>query len=578
MIKKIEKAVDFLDKSKLWIVGIVIISLTFLPYILMGKGSVFDIHDQLDETILSYLLTGRYMFSGVNIYPEMMNGISASGMLPSAILFVPLYRIFDIFTAFVLQFYIVSVSAFIGMYGLIKKLTGSGGIALVIGILFALLPFKPVYGLSVVGVPLLILCFWNLHERRNIVLSMLGIVYFGLTTHLVLIGFVVLIYLAILVLYLLLKKKGMKKENIIFYLGFAVLTLTYVIVNFDLFVNLLFAHSDFVSHRVEFYHSTEGINVLRNIYNLLVYGEGTYAPSYHWYIAPVVLVVMVVYGIRYKKLQVEGKKLYKVLLGVEGLIIIHALLHGLFTSSLILDWQNKQSGVLHYFQFDRFSWIYPTLWWCAAGISFGIIWKDLLIRSKVIKIIIFLIVILPTVNLLKTELALYDNINQYNNGSQITGMPTWEEYFMEDVLQLVDEHIGRDKETYKIAHLGLSPAPSLVYGFYTIDGYSNNYPLEYKYEFRTIIEKELDKDKSLQNYFDTWGSRCHLFVADSGDYSKYSDFKFENIELDYSKMKQMGCDYILSAKEIYSDNEGLKLEGIFSTEDSQYEIWLYYIE
>ncbi len=268
-------------------------------------------------------------------------------------------------------------------------------------------------------------------------------------------------------------------------------------------------------------------------------------------------------GIRYKKLQEEGRRLYKVLLGVEGLIIVHALLHGLFTSPFILDWQNKQSGILHYFQFDRCSWIYPTLWWSAAGISFGIVWKDLLIRSKLLKIFIFLILILPTVNLLKTELVLYDNINQYNNGSHITGLPTWKEYYMEDTLQLVDEYIGRDKKEYKIAHLGMSPAPSLVYGFYTIDGYSNNYSLEYKYEFRTIIEKELSKDETLRNYFDMWGSRCLLYVADSGDYSKYSDYKFENIELDYTKMKQMGCDYILSAKEIISDSEGLKLEGYF---------------
>ncbi len=296
MLKKIEKGIDYLDKSKLWILGVVIISLTFLPYIWMGKDSVFDIHDQLDETILSYLLTGKYMFSGVKIYPEMMNGISASGMLPSAILFVLLYRVFDLFTAFVLQFYIVSVSAFMGMYGLIKKLTDSGGIAMVIGILFALLPFKPIYGLSVVGVPLLILCYWNLYARRKIVLSMLGIVYFALTSHLVLIGFVVLAYLAILVFYMLVKEKSIKKENILFYLGVILLAVTYLIINYDLFVNLLFANSEFVSHRVEFYHSIEGINVLSNIYNLLIYGEGTYAPSYHWYIAPIIVVIIVVYG------------------------------------------------------------------------------------------------------------------------------------------------------------------------------------------------------------------------------------------------------------------------------------------
>lgn len=578
MLKKIDKYIAFLDEKKLWILGIVIVSLTFVPYILMGKGSVFETHDQLDETILSYLLTAKYMFSGIDVYPEMMNGVNASGMLPSAVLFVPLYRIFDLFVAFVLQYYIVSISGFAGMYGLMKKLTDSSGIALVIGVIFALLPFKSVYGLSVVGVPLLILCLWNLYERKNIILSFVGIVYFGLTTHLVLIGFVTLAYLAIAIVVLLIKKKGFRKEDLIFYIGFVVLAFTYMMVNYELFIELLLKSSDFVSHRVEFYTFTEDINVWRNMFNVILYGEGSYAPSFHWYIAPIVMIITIIQGIRYKKLTNENKRLYKTLLGVWMLIIINTIVYGFFTSSFVLEWQNEQSGILHYFQFDRFAWVYPTLWWCVSGIGMGLLWKDELIRSKIVKVVILFVMLFPTAYLLKSELALYDNINQYNNGSQVTGMPTWEEYYMEDVLQMVDEHIGRDKETYRVAHLGLSPAPSLVYGFYTIDGYSNNYSLEYKHEFRTIIAKELEKSESLAIYFDKWGSRCYLFADVSGDYGKFSEYKFENLEFDYSQMKEMGCEYILSAKEIVSDNEGLRLEGVFSTEESMYEIWLYYIE
>lgn len=577
-MKKLKKCIEYLDRQNLWILGILIVSLTFLPYILMGEGSVFDIHDQLDETICSYLFSAKYLFTGIEIYPEMMGGINASGMLPSAILFIPLYKILDLFPAFVLQYYIVSISGFAGMYGLIKRLTSSSGIALVVGTIFALLPIKPVYGLSVVGVPLLILCLWNLYEQKKCIISFIGIIYFGVTTHLVLIGYVVLTYLFILIIILLIKNKGIVKENIFFYVGSFLLALTYISVNHDLFGQLLWGTTEFVSHRVEFYNYTEGIDVWQNIINVALYGEGVYAPSLHYYIAPIVFVITVIQGIRYRKLSDEGKKLYQILIVAWIIIIATALIYGFVTSPMVLEWQNRQSGILHYFQFERYVWIYPTIWWCVVGISMGLLWKDSLISNDILKLIILLIIIAPTLKLLKTECALYDNINQYNNGSAITGQPTWEEYYMEDVLQLVDEHIGRDKETYRIAHLGLSPAPSLVYGFYTIDGYSNNYSLEYKYAFREIIENELDKNSVLEIYFDKWGSRCYLFTAVQGDYSKNSDFCFEELELNYEKMREMGCEYILSAKEIVSNSEGLILEGVFSTDNSLYEIWLYRIE
>ena len=54
-------------------------------------------------------------------------------------------------------------------------------------------------------------------------------------------------------------------------------------------------------------------------------------------------------------------------------------------------------------------------------------------------------------------------------------------------MQEIDDAIGRDKSTYRVAHLGISPAPALMHGFYTVDGYSNNYPLEYKHRFREVI-------------------------------------------------------------------------------------------
>lgn len=196
MWKTLNNSIKKVDNTNIWYLGIPFIVLLFLPIFILQKGAVFSIHDQLDETLFTYVLNARHLFDGAKVFPEMLGGIAKSGMQPAAVLFIPLYRFLPVFTAFVVQYMVVSASAFYGMYLLVRRVTGSSGIAFVTGALFTMLPYQPVYGLSIVGVPLLCFCFIQLCNREHIGWSIVGIVYFGLTTHLVLIGYVALIYLA----------------------------------------------------------------------------------------------------------------------------------------------------------------------------------------------------------------------------------------------------------------------------------------------------------------------------------------------------------------------------------------------
>ncbi|MGN1149062.1 MAG: DUF6044 family protein, partial [Lachnospiraceae bacterium] len=248
----------------------------------------------------------------------------------------------------------------------------------------------------------------------------------------------------------------------------------------------------------------------------------------------------------------------------------------------VMVWKNEQSGFFRYFQADRFYWIYASLWMFAFAVSLALLWIEFPKCQPVFKLAVLAMLVLPTANLIKENSCLYENVNQYNNGSGITGYQTWEDFYMEDVLKQVDDYIGRDKSTYRVANLGICPAPALFYGFYTIDGYSNNYSLEYKHAFREIIEKELDKNGDNKVYFDTWGSRCYLLAAESGKnwfIQKEENFQYTNLELNTEKMAELGCEYILSAAQIVNaESMNLTLEGRFSTEKSIYEIWLYRIK
>ena len=581
MWKSLNTWIKRIDGYNLWYLGIPFLILLFVPILVLGEGSVFSIYDQLDETLFTYVITAGHLFSGESIFPEMLGGIPASGVQPAAVLFVPFYRFLPLFHAFVLQYVIVCASAFYGMYLLVRRVTDSSGLSLVAGALFAMLPYQPVYGLSIVGVPLLLYCFINLYNRKHIGLSMAGIIYFGLTTHLVLIGYVSLTYLAVGGLVLLIKHRGFKKQDMWYYIGVAALFIVYCAVNFNMFLQLIVGTGDFVSHREEILNNTENIHIWDNIKAYFLSG-GQHVETCQQYMMLPMLLITVLQGIRYKKLSEKGKSLYKLLLLLWGIAALTAVVAGISVSEPVMAWKNTKSGFFHYFQMDRYYWVYAALWMFAFTVALSLLWLEFPKVQPIWKVILLAILVLPTANLIKVRSVLYENVNQYNNGSAITGYQTWEDFYMEDVLAQVDDYIGRDKFEYRVASLGICPAPALMYGFYTIDGYSNNYSLEYKHEFREIIEGELEKNNDNRVYFDTWGSRCYLFASESGKnwfIQKTQDFRYEDLELNTEKMAELGCEYLFSAAQIVNAEEiGLHLEGRFDTEESLYEIWLYRIE
>lgn len=576
MIRKIDNVIkhgiEKLDQGALWILGVIFLMLTFLPIIIMQENCVYSVHDQLDETILDYVLTARHLFS--NEYPEMMCGINASGLMPPAVIFLPLYMIFPLFWAFSIQYFLVAFSAFGGMYGLIKKATDSSGIALLCGMIFALLPYRPIYGLSVVGVPLVILCFWNLYANEKKVISYFGIVYFALSTQLVFIGLPVLAGLFILSFIMLFRnRKGILEllsKRKAFIGGCVLLIGTYMITNIGLIRDVLIGNNGFISHRSAWILNEEGIDTGKNIFNILVYGDNIEAPTCHTYFLPFAIVITVLYLVLYKKLSPFGKRTIRLVCATWGILLAIALMHGFLVSPWMMHLRNQSNGIVKYYNFDRIIWATPALWWILFGLCASLIWRETHKVHHLLRLVGVLIITIPTLLFLKPQTILYDNINQYNNG-YYTGKLSWSQVFMNDELEKVDKFIGEDKSTYRIAHIGLNPAPALVYGFYTIDGYSNNYDLRYKKEFREIIENEIEHAQYLLDYFDNWGSRCYLFSSQSANENgEYGPFDFN-----YDKMLEMNCKYILSSHKINDETGQISLLQHFTSEQGSSDIWLY---
>ena len=583
LITKLNQYIRILDRLSLWWAGPLLLGITFVPYLLLREGSVFPIHDQLDETLMSYVLNARHFaVGGADIFPEPLGGLNASGMQPSAILFIPLYIFLPVFTAFVVQFFVVSLSGFLGMYGSVKEITGSSILAVAAAGCFCLLPIQPVYGLSVLGVPLLLYCFLCLYQRKHIAGSFIGILFFGMTTHLVLIGYVVLGFWFLAILWML----KSKRYNHWICLGFVWLTGIYIGVNRSLFSELLLGKSSYVSHREElvnyaapFWETVKGVFL----------DSAQHAPSLHRRLILPIAVMLVLSLVFRRRLDKKGQM--RLLASWLGMLVLTgiALLYGICLSPVVVDFKNSCSGFLRYFQLERFYWLYPAGWYLEFTLCFSLWWcygeeqagpaDSAKLNAPLVKLLVLILLMFPTLQEIKVESNFYLNVNQINNGSGITGYITWENYYAEDLMEQLEEVIGRDMSTYRVAHLGMSPAPSLMHGFYTVDGYSNNYSLEYKHLFRRVIEKELVKNEQTRLYFDEWGSRCYLFNGTTGNawmLGKTLEIKYEDLEFDFEALKEMGCDYIFSSGEILDSGEmGLTFLGYYETDTSYWGVWLY---
>lgn len=562
-----------LDRKPLWLLGIVLQLLVFVPYLIMGENSVFVWHDQMDENILHYVLPARHMGEHLSAYPEMMGGLQSSALQPFALLFIPLYRLFSPFVAFVIQYAIVFAIAFYGMYFLVNRFTESGIISLLTAGCFAMLPFYPVYGGAVAGIPICFLGICLLQSKKKLFWGYGCILLYTLTAHLVFTGYVMgIIWAGILVWSFI--KKTVSRHSIVGFFLFCALS---CLINIQLILEILLKKDGFVSHRTEFV----GFALpFREAFRNMLTGVVQHAEACQKYLLiPMALMLLAGIIFRDSKDREYAGKLKRAVWGAVAILGM-SLLYAFLNSEIYVNFKNQCNGILRYFQMDRFSWLMPALFWFEMALCIGLWWNRgnrLWVRS--VTCVVVVVTLLPSVRLIASRSYFYMSVNQLRNGSEITGNITWRAFYSDDVMEEIEHAIGREMTEYRIVHIGMNPTPALMHGFYTVDGYANSYPLEYKHEFRRVMEKELEKDSVSEIYYDLWGSRCYLFNSQTGTSymnGKNRNVQYENLEYDWNALKDLGCDYIFSCGEIVDyEKSGLRLVGDYESDTSYWHVWVY---
>ena len=442
---------------------------------------------------------------------------------------------------------------------LINIFTDKKWISAITAILFAVLPFYAVYGLSVAGQPLLIYAFYHLYKKKRVWLNLLIIAFVTLSSSFVLIGWAFCLVGLIFFIYLLCKKK----LTISILIGLGEMYFIYFLTNITLFLQV-FTKAKFVSHKEELVLTTTEFG--KTFLSILI--DGYYhVPTLHLTVGIVCLVTLLVCGICYRRLEKGMKKIYKILAVIVILNILIALFYSVIRLPFFVDLRNTLGGAFKYFQFDRIYWFYPLFWYC--GLGFSLILISRLFPYKKLNLILAIVVILVV-----SIIRFYSQIDYNYQNKTIS----YRNFYSEELFSQVKQFIDLPKNKYRVGCLGIHPSILLHNGFYTIDGYSNNYDIEYKHKFRQVIEGELSKNQIISDYFDNWGNRCYLFSSELGlnyMWNRKDNKKVKNLSFNVQALKQLNTKYIISTVRIRNARlKGLKLKKVF--DDQKYmRIYLY---
>lgn len=580
------KTLAMLRKKNIWFVlGIVLVAVSGVVSLILQDDIVVNYHDQLDGEVIGYILHAKYLFQGVEAYPEMMNGISPNGLFPPSPLTVLIYRFMEPHMAFIVNAIFCTLCGYIGMYLCIKEITKDRMTAMITGVLFAYLPLLSVYGLCQYGLPMLFYALYCLYQKRHIGISLFGVALYGAMSSLVLIGYAVLGFGALFILRLLIKKEW--KEHIWLMIGGLLLFLVYLLTNYELVLQVFGYGEFYVSHKEVIVRY--GQDFWQSFCTIFFSGT-VHTPTHQTVIAVYAMILILISLLNMRKDWITEKTELYVLYACYGGNLFFAFFYACYQSDLIAGLRNQAGGIFKEFQADRLFWLSVPLWYMIFGICLHITLETACHffenRKKWYGIGLCFASALLLLFSAATVFYYSDfnkNLHRLKDGEAYAQI-TWKDFYAPDVFDCVDAYIGEDTSQINTLSFGIYPAAALYNGYNCLDGYSNNYSRNYMKQFREIIAGELKKSEKLADYFDQWGCRCYLLSAELGSqrfmYPKDSGISCEQISFDFSKAKEMGAEYVFSAIRLPHGTKGLELvrNEPFETDTSYYEIYLYKVK
>ncbi len=537
--------------------GLVLVLCYLLPLIWFGEQAHIRIHDNLDSNVVWYknLVESGSVHAGLqDTVPNLVGGnVSRNAFVSEWTGIVWLYEWFTPYTAYVISQTLIRIFAFLGLYFLLRdhlKLQLPRAVIMFVAVLFAWTPVWPSGMLSTLGMPLLLWAYLNLWQKQRTGWSLLTLALVPFYSSFVL-GIV--FFLALLALFGLYREWRQKSFHALFWTAFGAQVLLYLLIEYRLVYSMLW-ESD-VTSRDQFDIGHNGFwRTIRLFFKQFVLGH-THAEAAQ---TPILLfLILGVFVVAVYRKDSTARWLKQGLMLLVGLSLWYACW-------FYTGWQplKERIHVMQTFNFARFHFIEPMLWYILFALAMDWLWR----RSRQ-RLVLVAVLLQAVVLLIWNPEIIYRN------------QPSFSEFYAVRQFAQIQSYIGKPIDTYQVVSLGLHPAITQYNDFRTLDGYVNFYPLTYKEKFRTIIKGELNKSPELKHYFDDWGNRVYIYSAELGknyDYTKTNQQPVRHLDINVRQLKQMGGAYLLSAVPIENaPSIGLEFEKMFRDKQSAWIIYLY---
>ena len=467
--------------------ALIMIALWVAPYFILGEGAHLRVHDNLDSNIAWYkvLKESGQLFGPLDAnIPQIMNGeLSRNAFYSEFYGIVILFSLFPPMIAYGLSQTITRFFAFLGMYLLLKKhvLNDDKWEIIRVGaaLTFALTPFWPSGMLNTLGMPLALWAFLNIRQGEKSWKNVLTLTLLPFYSSFLL-GF--FFFLSAMGIFWLIDLIRTKNWNPRFFFSIVYMTAIYLLIEYRQVYALLLPHeptsrSEYFAPKLEFVHS------LRLAVKNYVFGHNHDMTVHTLVILPITFIALFIVLIN-KTWRKE--KLF------IGLHVLNLLLSVWYAFWFYEGWAPlaKRFDILVLFNFARYHFLRPLVIYVLFALSLVIIWK-LGKRWQWVAIAAMIAQIAVLV-------PFHEQIAYRNQ-------PSFQAFYAEEQFSDIKEYIGLPVDQYRVVSIGIHPAIAQYNGFYTLDSYNNFYPLTYKHQFRKIIAPELEKNKTLKEYFDGWG-------------------------------------------------------------------------
>jgi hypothetical protein len=575
------------------VIGLAALVLYLLLFLAFGENNYQEIHDSLEyyvPNLRSAILCGGFWQLDPNATIEsMMCGVPRHTFHNGVDFHAVIFTVLEPFTAYALNFILVHTIAFVGFYLFLKDnlfpsisnwSANYSAYTALFAACFSVLPLYPLLGITFAGLPLLTWSFLRVYNSSKFRILDLGIVlFFAFYSSFVYVGVFAIIMTGAAVIW-----KTFRARKMMFALfgWVSILAIAYAIYNYYLIYQVLFS-GDFESQR-EFW-IPQGYNwkvVLWAAYDMFVNGH-YHAASFH-FITLLLAVIMAFISWKNKRLHSPAMK-----------IVAGAVLFILFISSFYAFWQwtpivelKEKIRFLKIFRWDRFYFFNPFLW-TLIFTTVTVFVVDQIRSAGMQKLTMLSLIGIQLSYFVYHDPVAMQNLLLYtesrisvdeNTKEKILGPDyfltyrskrgTYKGFLQEEVMGRIAQKINKPFEAYRVGSVGINPALTLYSGFYTVDGYMTSYPQKQKERMFEVIKNGLSEDTKEFKSFKNWGSRCYLF----SDVTSCNDSLGCDMKYNYSVLKEMNCQYLISAFKI-RENETVHLVEEFPSNINTQVFYLY---